>query len=290
MICPSDDDTMAHELGELTVNRSREQEAHMAACPRCRERRAQLRELLADLAAPRSVASRPVASRQLASRQDDERGQHADGERFVARVMGAIGSGRASPARSPMRMSWFTLAAAAAVVTVPLALTLRSDDVPVGTFTARGGPAASATVSAEVLVVRNDRLAPVANERLGAQDSLAVRVTNTTESTQHLMVFGRDAAGELHWIYPAYTSAAEDPSSVAVPPGTRAQLLAEVVEPDQPVSGRFVVMTVFSRTPLRVKAVEQRLAGQTDAATRTSVGKLFPDARVEVVSAVWGGP
>jgi hypothetical protein len=276
--CPDEDGLLRDELGELTVNRSAAVRAHIDSCEACARQRVSLRQVLGDL------------------RDAGDAGR--DAEAFVAGVEAAarrVGAPRPAGGMRP-RARWAGLgvavvaAAAAAVALVPAGLRLGArrpeagDGVP-GTVTARGG-AAAARLGAEVLLVRDGRLGPVAGQAVGRSDALAVRVTNLSGRTVHLMAFGRDAAGDVHWLYPGYRDERANPSSVAIASGVQDRLLDEVVQPDAPAAGPLRLVTLVSEQPLTVKEVEARLAKAAPAPTAALAG-LFPGAVTREWTARW---
>jgi len=89
------------------------------------------------------------------------------------------------------------------------------------------------------------------------------------------MAFGLDAAGAVHWFYPAYLKASADPEAVPIPAGTRHRTLSEVVEPVRVAPGPFRVVTLLFKNAPRVKQIEHRLKGYT---APHNVARLFPTA------------
>ena len=286
-VCPHPDDLLRDELGELPVHRSVALRAHVDGCASCQARRAAGRQMAEDLGSP---ASMPDGAR------PDERA-------FLARVEAAVRAEPRGPrteaAQGAGRVSWWRdrrapalWAVAAALVLVPAAVTLGlrprgsgapGEGLPVeGQLTARGGGAAAgARLAAEVLLVRGGRLQPLDGQAVCGAEALAVRVTNLSGRAVHVMAFGRDAAGEVHWLYPGYADAQTNPSSVAIADGANGRVLDEIVQPEAPASGPIRFVTLLSAEPLRVKDVEARLGA---AAVTSDIARLFPGvvAREEI--------
>ena len=116
MKCIGEDELVRAEMGELTLNRAREVDAHVAGCSRCGKARDEIRELIADL------GRRPAP---------------ADEQRFTEQVMAARSS-LPVPAR-PRRFAIPAFAAAAVMVlavgVATMSVSLRGKDE---TWTARG--------------------------------------------------------------------------------------------------------------------------------------------------------
>jgi hypothetical protein len=135
--------------------------------------------------------------------------------------------------------------------------------------------------SAEVLIVRGKMLLGAAQDpaqdaaqiSLQPNDGLAVRATNlVTEEAVYLLAFALDAAGAVHWLYPAYLDVRDDPAAVKLEPGARQKLLGEVTALTDVAAGPVRLVTVLSSKARHVKEVEQLLAA---ARRETTVGGLF---------------
>jgi hypothetical protein len=292
MSCPPADTLLLDELGELPVNRREAVRAHVDGCRRCLAERTALQTMMEDL--------RP--SRTAASAADD-------GPLFNARVQAAARSvaqePRAIPRRGRARMAFSTAALAAAIVAAvwvvprrgahvrPKVLDETSNETtrPIaGTLAPRGGPSTGERLSAEILLVRDGRLLPLAGRAMRKSDALAVRVTNLSGSDMHVMAFAWDAAGDVHWLYPAYVDERTNPRSVPIAAGSKPRLLGDVVQPDAPHAGPLRLVTLFAVGPLTVKDVEARLA-QTPARQRgtAEMTALFPGVIAREWSARWEG-
>lgn len=286
MSCPAADTLLLDELGELPVNRREAVRAHVDGCARCLAEQVVLRTMMADL--------RPRAN------------ANDDGALFSARVLAAARSMPQAPRAIPRRgraLAAFTAAVlAAAIVAAVWLVPRRGPDVrrqgsdettrPIaGTLAARGdGPGTAERLSAEILLVRDDKLLPVAGRAIRKSDGLAVRVTNLSGSDMHLMAFAWDAAGDVHWLYPAYLDQRTNPRSVAIAAGSKPRLLGDVVQPDGPRSGPLRLVTLFAVSPLTVKDVEARLAQTPERQRGTAnMSALFPGVIAREWSARWEG-
>jgi hypothetical protein len=91
-----------------------------------------------------------------------------------------------------------------------------------------------------------------------AGDRLVFRYANGgPDPFGFLMVFGVDAAGEIHWYYPAYEAAGSDPPSLPIQRSSAPMSLPDAIEHEL-APGPLVFYAVFTRTALRVVDVEHR--------------------------------
>ena len=260
MSCPTPDTLARFADGELPVNEARTLEAHLGGCATCRRERERLRTVLDGLGAP-----------SLSKVGDDA---------FVRGVMRGLDE---PPAARPWWSvltrgpRWAPLALAAAVaVLVAVPILKRSgqgdavDSQGPGEpwIQARGAQTTSLArrASADVLVVRGKAVLgaepDTRGETLRPGDGLAVRYTNlVTEGAVYLMAFALDAGGAVHWVYPAYLDAREDPEAVRLAPGARDKLLGEVTALTEVAPGAVRLVTLLSSRTRHVKEVERLLAG-----------------------------
>jgi hypothetical protein len=90
---------------------------------------------------------------------------------------------------------------------------------------------------------------------LRQEDGLLFAYTNLgDEPYAHLMVFCVDAEREVHWFYPAYVAARDNPVSVPIQVGQEVAL-SEVVYVSLP-KGPLTLYAAFTREPLDVQSVE----------------------------------
>jgi hypothetical protein len=113
-----------------------------------------------------------------------------------------------------------------------------------------------------------ERLAVGEAQRAGSTmhlgESLAFAYANPAElGAGYLMVFGRDAAGRIHWFWPAWSDAAENPASMpiqATPAGAPPVELREAVR--HPLAtGPMTIVGLFTPQPVHVRQVEEAVAG-----------------------------
>jgi hypothetical protein len=106
-----------------------------------------------------------------------------------------------------------------------------------------------------------------------------------TETDQPLFVLAYvlDAQGELHWVAPGYVSAGQEPAAVLLPVSNGGQLMSEVTELETPAAGSALAVTLLSRAPLSVLALEA-----APAETRRNPEVLWPQVSVRKVKITLG--
>jgi len=97
-------------------------------------------------------------------------------------------------------------------------------------------------------------------EPLGAtmtrSDGLLFSYTNLgPQPFDYLMIFASDAKGEVHWFYPAYEKADQNPASIGISHGRANVPLADLVQQDVE-GGPLSVYALFTTRPLNVRDVE----------------------------------
>ena len=266
MTCPDRNELIEYRERELSERRAGELRDHAAGCPACRARLDALTRLVGDLRAP-------VA---------------APGPHAVARMMRRLDA----PARPPRR-AWPPLAAFATAAVAALALVIvrpwRLDD---GTFTARGGGPALAPghVTAEAiareagtalftLTGSHGRAVPLAaGARVAPATAYVAGYRNLSRAVPlYALVFAVDAARDVHWLYPAYTRADDDPAAIALPPTDTTRLLAETVVLDGVPPGPLHVIAIIGADRLRVSAIEPLRGDQLAA---PALQRRFPSAAI----------
>ncbi|MEQ9501879.1 MAG: hypothetical protein RIT81_33715 [Deltaproteobacteria bacterium] len=172
---------------------------------------------------------------------------------------------------APRRSRWFAAVGALAVAaSVALVFAPSEDDG----FRAKGVASTGAEKWAGVkaFVVHGDATPRPLSAELSSDDSVVFTYTNLGDSPySHLMIFGVDEAGGVHWYYPAWNDAAANPSAVQIRPNSGDVPLPDRVAHDLP-SGRYVINAVFLRAPKTVREAEALI--QYD-------GGRFADAHVQ---------
>jgi hypothetical protein len=256
--CPDKAEWLDLLDGEATENRASALRAHAAECPACASELELQRQLIADLAAPVPVAPGAV-------------------EAIMRRLPAGEPVARAKRTRVWPTVGGLMLAAAAAFVLIPRVAPKHE------VFTARGGDKVPWTqkVGAEVFVLSDPLRKLGDGAKISSGVALVASTHNVNAMPAYLMVFGRDARGELHWVYPGYEDVKKDPESVRLLPlQTRQALPDSVVLEDLP-TGTLELVSLISREPLRVSQIESLQPGER---TIPSLRARFADARIASLS------
>jgi hypothetical protein len=88
-----------------------------------------------------------------------------------------------------------------------------------------------------------------------AGDGLLFAYSNPDAAFTHLMVFAVDQSYAVHWYYPAYQRAGDDPVAISILPGTTGTELGEEIR-HQLRPGLLRVYALFLREPHRVLEIE----------------------------------
>jgi hypothetical protein len=269
--CPTEEAWLLAELGDVTVNARDAMLAHRQGCPACREANARQKLLLRDLEAPPTLAV-----------SEDE---------FVARVMADCAAtetrrSTASTTRTRRLLPWATgFLAAAAAVTLAF-LPARHEDAG-EQVRARGGKAGAPVqvpvASADVYLARGATLQRLGDATLSTGDRLAVRVMNKTPEKHYFMAFVIDAAGDVHWLFPAYDDAAKNPEAPELPAQQEARVLPETVELVAPAEGKLRVVSMLTDRRMNVKEVEARLLSLPSA----PLARVFPESNLREWTCTW---
>jgi hypothetical protein len=256
--CPDKSEWLDLLDGEATENRASALRAHAAECPACASELALQRQLIADLTAPVPVAPGAVEAimRQLPTTEPMARPR-------TARAW-TVGGG-------------LMLAAAAVFLLIPRGAP--KQDV----FTARGGDKVpwAQKVGAEVFVLSDPLRKLGDGAKISSGVALVASTHNVNATPAYLMVFGRDAHGELHWVYPGYEDAKKDPESVRLLPLQTRQALPDSVVLDDLPTGTLELVSLITREPLRVSQIESLQPGER---TIPSLHARFAEARIASLS------
>jgi hypothetical protein len=266
--CPRSIDLVRLLDGEVTRNEEARLRAHLESCGACREESVNVEQLLGDLAAP--LARVPSAG--------------ADS------ILRAIQEGRQAPpipARRPVA-KWtaaFGLLAAAAGV---LFLVAGRGGVPGQEFQARGGAAGlAARVGITLYAPIAHRVPLREGTRIGSQTAFTASYRNLEEKQPvHLLLFGVDARGELHWLYPAFTDGHSDPVAIRLPFNRQETALPESVVLDGPALGTLRLFSVVTPDAVHVSTIESLPRSEL---TPTTLERRLPRSHVEALSVVLVG-
>jgi hypothetical protein len=268
--CPSEETWLLAELGDVTVNTRDAMLTHEQDCAACRALRVRLRQLLEDLAVPPpfQVADEFVAKVMAGCAADGERSRAARGQAWRRTL--------------PWTGGLLAIAAAFALAWLPA----KNDGVD-GQLRARGGnqalPLQVGALSADVFLARGKTLQRLGDATLGNGDRLAVRVVNQTSEARFFMAFAIDAAGDVHWLFPAYSNAAENPEASELLAYQAARVLPETVELLGTAEGALRVVSLLSDRRMNVKEVEGRLLSQP----KTPLTRMFPESTLREWNCMW---
>ncbi len=228
-----DDDLFRYLEDDLSVAEAKALEAELAEAPELADRLDEDRALIEAL------------------REPDDAFAEVD---LVAGVRSRLA---AEPARTRGKGRLFAAAGALAVA-AGFALFFVPRGATEDGFRAKGVAANTAGKWAGVkaFVVHADSTPRPLGEALSSEDSVVFTYTNLGERPySHLMIFGVDAAGAVHWYYPAWSDASENPSAVRIRGDSGDVPLPDRVAHDLP-SGRYVIHAVFMRSPKTVREAE----------------------------------
>jgi hypothetical protein len=239
-------------------------EMHVAGCARCA---GEVRSARA--ARARVEGARPVPD-----------------PRFVRRVLERVAAAEDRRRWVPRR--WLLVAPAVVVAALAVSVSLRDGaDRPVARGAGTAGP--GRLLGLELRLHRAGATAGIparSGDHLAPGDGLSAVVYNRTGGPAELCLFAVDAAGAVHWVYPAYARAVDDPISLGVPAQPPVRELPEGVTLEAPAAGPLVVTALFVRRPVRVSEVEaavarrglQRLGEVLPVVARQSFDLVVPGA------------
>jgi len=274
--CPAHDTLVSLIDGELAETRARAVRAHVESCARCRAALGELEALVADLRAP----------------VPDALGQSP--EAFADEVLARLASrpARSSERRSALlgRAAPFLAAAACVALAVGVGWRATSRRAADAEFSARGAASLSAPDDdpRRTLVrfgrVRDGVFEPILDGAHVRADDILVGEVGATEGAQrYLLAFVVDAAGERHWLYPAWEVGAPRPVASALPRTASPRVLGTMVRLEDPAPGPAQLVAIVLRHAESVDFVEQAPASEL---TRERLAARYPDALISVTRIV----
>jgi hypothetical protein len=269
--CPHADEFLLLRDGELSENRARAVREHVADCPACRSEADKVDQIARAVAAPVAGAAVDRSVERLLERLDD---------RDVPDSVGLQGRSR-SGRRLVLAGTVAFAATAAAFVLFPY----RSPSTREGVFEARGGGSTAPAmrlrrdVGLTLYKLVGDTPVPlVAGAAVFQDDKLVASVRNIHRGPAvYLLLFAVDAAHAVHWLYPAFEAAGDDPPSATIPYRERETLMATSVVLDTPRPGPLRVVALWTEAPLHVSVIESLPATQLDV---PALQGLWPEASV----------
>lgn len=246
MKCLKQEDLLGYVAGTISSERHSAIEEHFSGCRNCAQARDEL------ITMTRRLAPDP--------------GEFKD-PAFADNVLTLLRLGRARPITEAVhnKWLWWFAPAASALAALLMVVFLLQTSTGQNDFQTRGikeNP--DRWVSLKVFRSTADGY-KLADKSILFGDSLAFTYENRSAEYGFLMVFAVDSGGEVHWYYPAFTSEEQDPESIAIQSGLgQVQLPDEVRHDFSP--GPVRLFAVFSKSPLRVKAMEEKVARDLRAA------------------------
>ena len=260
MRCPGTAELGAWLDRELGQRRADEVAQHVASCTVCRPAVRALELMLAELAAPAAVRATPDMVRRTLARLNE------------------------APRRS-RRGLWLGASGALAAAAAVAVLLVRSPH-DAGEFAARGGDSGSLAqqVGATVYTLATRATPLAAGAHVRADTAYVVGYRDLAETPVWTLTFAVDARGDVHWLYPAYTAAADVPLAAPLHAGAREALMPDGVILDHPAPGPLRFVALILPTRASVAAIE---ALHGEELTVSALQARFPAAviselRVEV--------
>ncbi len=243
MTHPSTAEWMRFLDGEVTANRAAQMHDHADGCADCEREMLRLRTTIEQIERPIAMA----------------------GPGAVEEIMQRIGALPDRPEEPVRRISNRTLlmwagggalAAAAALAFVAIAPSKRE-----GVFSARGGAAALGDAAELERNVGFSFFAGSAGEiaqgaKISSRAELTARYRNLLDVPVYALVFAIDAAGEVHWLYPAFVDPETVPVAERLTSNEREGRFGDGVVLDAPASGPMSLIALISREPMTVAAIE----------------------------------
>lgn len=272
--CEKSDELSSLADGELTERRAASLREHLRGCAACQRAFQAQRDVIEALAAPAAAVDATAAVARLMARLE------ADERRAVT-----------TPAPSARRRGApflaGALATAALAATIAIAslggLSHRADEQ--GVFRARGGhdaPSLRRSVGVTLRPFGDGGLGALAGEVDAETTYVATYRNLSPDQPAYLLAFAVDAAGEVHWLYPAYERAGQDPEALPLPYAPIERALPTSVRLDAPAPGPLRFITLIAAEPLRVSALESLTPADlgADALRRRWPGASIDEKRV----------
>jgi hypothetical protein len=257
--CPDAEELALLLDGEVTHNRGDQLREHLRACSVCGAAFESQRQLVADIRAPLPGVPSTDLVAGLLRKLDDTVGRP----------------------RRISRLVWGTAAAfasAAALVLLSMISPPRTTFNSDASFQARGAhnDRLLRRVGTTIYSVgrTTQRVEVGAHVRPDTALVLAYRNLEKTDPV-YLLAFAVDAKSAIHWLYPAFPTAAQDPAALELAYADRETALPETVILDDPAAGALRFVVVVSKTLEHVSRIEQMAASDLQV---SALRKHLPDA------------
>lgn len=256
--CPSEDELLCFVDVDLPPEGLKRIEQHLELCSHCAKKTIALTRLIEDVAAPVSGATLDVAE-------------------HVASVMQRLDQ---PVRRSAKRGLWAWAGGIAVAAAALLAFARLGHDHAPGELVARGGPG-PASLSRNIgvqLYGQEQTLSALPNgAEISRRTALTARLRNLGREPAYLLLFAVDAAHEVHWIAPEYTSAGSNPEAVPIAPSLDERVLPSSAVFDDLAAGPLRVVAIISPAPLHVGDIEALPARELQTEALLS---RFPGAEI----------
>ncbi|MBZ4419116.1 hypothetical protein [Myxococcus sp. RHSTA-1-4] len=226
-----------HFSGRIHPRDEQRLRAHLPDCAACRERYE--RHLLLARLDPRALDAR-------------------------TRLARGLGLDAREPA-SPWRLALVPVAVACLALLM-VRIPWNGTSIPEDGFTARGVTNAVAEARLLAYAVEPGGHTSLLGPTMRADQELAFAFRNP-DAHRFLMVFARDAAGQVYWYHPSWTDPASNPTAISISPGDTPRELPEAISHSLS-PGPLTLHAVFLDAPLTVRQMEALLA---DAGTLDDV-------------------
>ncbi len=256
--------------GGIAPNQEEPLRKHLATCEACRKALDEMRDLKTDLGPEVPV----------------------DLDAHVHQVMAGVEARRAEahrprPSRTPRRRAWVATGMTALALAAGVALFVDSRRREhEGEFTTRGSGSESTLVRDVGVRIFAGERQPVLleNGAVVAPDvAFSAAYTNLHAEPAYLLLFAVDGANVVHWLYPAYTRADENPASVMLQHTDRESLMPTSVVLEAPLAGALRVVSVVTKAPIHVHDIEKRPAVDLErGALERDLGAAVTERRIIV--------
>ena len=265
MNCLTEDQLLLLLDGGIAPNQVEGIYAHIARCSTCRAAMTELEALAGDLAEPVAYDEEAHVQRVMGQLDNPREGARSGATRTMHRWRLLLGGGVS------------TLAVAAGVALFVHGQDARVDD---SSFAARGSkdaPTLERNVGVRVFTGKDSLVRLTNGAKVSSGAPFSAVYTNVHPRPVHLLLFAVDAENTVHWLYPAYTNAHENPASIALEPTGREQVLPTSVVLDAPARGALRFVSVVTESPLRVSDIEHRATGEL---AQEALKHAFPKASI----------
>lgn len=266
MGCLTDEEIVQWVDGGVAENESGRLRSHLDACGVCLARVASLRTLIAGIGAPVALDEEAHVKQiiealpPLSAEEANARSASTPSESSFMRKLRA-------------RQNLFTAVALAAGIALFVRSNVSTERVE--EFQARGDANGVLSHDVGVTVRTVEGKGPVLDGAIVSKTAkFFASYRNIGKAAAYAMVFVQDTKGELHWLYPEFVDPKTDPESIVLPKAERETPLSEGAQFEDLAVGEGTLLTVRSRSKLRVSEVEA-LAKDGQRCSKEKLEKTF---------------